>query len=120
MYCEARVTPPGKRLPSHKSDSVLVASGGSASEQISVTLKLVKFGGHVACVSGFFGDEVVTIPLEVWNWPSATSGSPEPSPEPAGTTTIVSSRSSSTASSTLHLSSPTYFTVGAKSTKAST
>jgi threonine dehydrogenase-like Zn-dependent dehydrogenase len=49
-------------------DSVLVASGGSASEQISMALKLVKFGGHVACVSGFFGDDVVTIPLEVWNW----------------------------------------------------
>ena len=48
-------------------DRVLVASGGSASDQISMALQLVKFGGHVACVSGYFDDEAVTIPLAVWN-----------------------------------------------------
>jgi threonine dehydrogenase-like Zn-dependent dehydrogenase len=48
-------------------DSVLVASGGSASEQISMALELVKFGGHVACVSGYLEEETVTIPLAVWN-----------------------------------------------------
>jgi isopropanol dehydrogenase (NADP+) len=48
-------------------DSVLIASGGSASEQISMALQLVKFGGHVSCVSGYFDDGAVTIPLAVWN-----------------------------------------------------
>ena len=47
-------------------DSVLVASGGSASKSITTAMRCVKFGGHVACVSLFFDEESVTIPLEVW------------------------------------------------------
>jgi threonine dehydrogenase-like Zn-dependent dehydrogenase len=49
-------------------DSVLVASGGDASDQMSTALRLIKFGGHVAVVSGFFDNETVTIPMEVWNY----------------------------------------------------
>lgn len=49
-------------------DSVLVASGGNASDQISTAMRLTKFGGHVSVVSGFFDDESVTLPLEVWNY----------------------------------------------------
>jgi threonine dehydrogenase-like Zn-dependent dehydrogenase len=49
-------------------DSVLIASGGEASEQISTAMRLTKFGGHVSCVSGFFDDETVTIPMDVWNY----------------------------------------------------
>ena len=47
-------------------DSALVASGGSASESITTAMRCVKFGGHVACVSLFFDEESVTIPLDVW------------------------------------------------------
>jgi threonine dehydrogenase-like Zn-dependent dehydrogenase len=49
-------------------DSVLVASGGNASDQIGTAMRLTKFGGHVAVVSGFFDDETVTIPMSVWNY----------------------------------------------------
>jgi len=49
-------------------DSVLIASGGTASEVFTTALRAVKFGGRVACVSGFLHDESVTIPLEVWNY----------------------------------------------------
>lgn len=49
-------------------DAVLVASGGSASEQISTAMRMTKFGGHVSVVSGFFDDESVTIPMAVWNY----------------------------------------------------
>ena len=49
-------------------DSVLVASGGEASEQISTAMRLTKFGGHVSCVSAFFDDGTVTIPMDVWNY----------------------------------------------------
>jgi threonine dehydrogenase-like Zn-dependent dehydrogenase len=49
-------------------DSVLVASGGSASDQISTAMQMTKFGGHVSVVSGFFDDETVTIPMAVWNY----------------------------------------------------
>jgi len=49
-------------------DSVLIASGGRASDMFTTALKIVKFGGHVACVAGFFGDETVTIPMDVWNY----------------------------------------------------
>ncbi|MEJ5145335.1 zinc-binding dehydrogenase [Sphingobacterium sp. MYb388] len=48
-------------------DSVLIASGGDASESFTTALKAVKFGGHVACVSIFF-QENVTIPLSVWEY----------------------------------------------------
>lgn len=47
-------------------DSVLVASGGSASQAITTAMRCVKFGGHVACVSLFFDEHNVTIPLDVW------------------------------------------------------
>ena len=47
-------------------DSVLIASGGSASYNFSAAMRCVKFGGHVACVSLFFDEENVTIPLDVW------------------------------------------------------
>ncbi|MFE4491863.1 zinc-binding dehydrogenase [Streptomyces niveus] len=49
-------------------DSVLVASGGNASDQIGTAMRLTKFGGHVSVVSGFFDDESVTIPMDVWNY----------------------------------------------------
>lgn len=49
-------------------DSVLVASGGNASDQIGTAMRLTKFGGHVSVVSGFFDDETVTIPMAVWNY----------------------------------------------------
>jgi threonine dehydrogenase-like Zn-dependent dehydrogenase len=49
-------------------DSVLVASGGNASDQIGTAMRVTKFGGHVSVVSGFFDDETVTIPMEVWNY----------------------------------------------------
>lgn len=47
-------------------DSVLVASGGDASTVLTTAMRAVKFGGHVACVSLFFDDENVTLPLDVW------------------------------------------------------
>jgi threonine dehydrogenase-like Zn-dependent dehydrogenase len=46
-------------------DSVLLASGGSASEMFTTALRAVKYGGHVANVSGFLSEETVTIPLEM-------------------------------------------------------
>ncbi|MFF1257376.1 zinc-binding dehydrogenase [Streptomyces sp. NPDC058321] len=49
-------------------DSALVASGGSASDQIGTAMKITKFGGHVSAVSGFFDDETVTLPMDVWNY----------------------------------------------------
>ena len=47
-------------------DSVLIASGGQVSEVFETAMRAVKFGGHVACVSLFFDDEAVTIPMDVW------------------------------------------------------
>lgn len=47
-------------------DSVLIASGGNASEQYALGLKLVKWGGHVSNVSGFFHDEIITLPHELF------------------------------------------------------
>jgi threonine dehydrogenase-like Zn-dependent dehydrogenase len=49
-------------------DSVLIASGGSASDAFRTALTAVKFGGHVACVAGFFDDETVNVPLELLNF----------------------------------------------------
>ncbi|WP_172825601.1 zinc-binding dehydrogenase [Microbacterium pygmaeum] len=49
-------------------DSVLIASGGEVSDQFTVAMELAKLGGHVACVSGFYGEQSVTIPLKLWNW----------------------------------------------------
>jgi threonine dehydrogenase-like Zn-dependent dehydrogenase len=49
-------------------DSVLIASGGEASEIFTTALKAVKFGGRAICVSGFLDEEAVTIPLEVWGY----------------------------------------------------
>ena len=49
-------------------DSILVASGGNASDQIGTAMRLTKFGGHVSVVSGFFDDETVTLPMDVWNY----------------------------------------------------
>lgn len=46
-------------------DSVLIASGGSASEQYALGLKLVKWGGNVSNIAGFFFDETVTIPHDL-------------------------------------------------------
>lgn len=48
-------------------DSVLIASGGKASDVFTTALRAVKFGGYVACVSIFF-EEAVTIPLDVWEY----------------------------------------------------
>lgn len=48
-------------------DAVLVASGGSASDQIGTAMRMTKFGGHVSVVSGFLDDETVTLPMSVWN-----------------------------------------------------
>jgi len=45
-----------------------MAGGAHAGEMFTTAMKLVKLGGHVANVSGFFGDETVTIPMEVWNY----------------------------------------------------
>jgi threonine dehydrogenase-like Zn-dependent dehydrogenase len=47
-------------------DSVLIASAGQASDIFTTAMRAVKFGGHVACVSLFFDDEAVSIPLDVW------------------------------------------------------
>jgi threonine dehydrogenase-like Zn-dependent dehydrogenase len=47
-------------------DSVLIASGGHATDVFTTAMRAVKFGGHVACVSLFFDDEAVSIPMEVW------------------------------------------------------
>lgn len=49
-------------------DSVLIASGGSASEMFTTALRMVKPGGHVANVSGFLDEDSVTIPLDVWDY----------------------------------------------------
>lgn len=49
-------------------DSVLIASGGNASDTITTALKMVKPGGHVANVSGFLNEQTVTIPLDVWDY----------------------------------------------------
>ena len=49
-------------------DAVLVASGGSASDALGTAMRCVKFGGRVACVSLFFDDESVTLPLDVWRY----------------------------------------------------
>lgn len=46
-------------------DSVLIASGGDASEQYSLGLRLVKWGGNVSNIAGFFADETITIPHEL-------------------------------------------------------
>jgi isopropanol dehydrogenase (NADP+) len=47
-------------------DSVLIASGGNANEQYALGLKLVKWGGHVSNVSGFFHDEIITLPNKLF------------------------------------------------------
>jgi threonine dehydrogenase-like Zn-dependent dehydrogenase len=47
-------------------DSVLIASGGQVSEVFETAMRAVKFGGHVACVSLFFDDAAVSIPMDVW------------------------------------------------------
>lgn len=47
-------------------DSVLIASGGGASDNFTLAMKAVKFGGHVACVSIFLDEDTVTMPLSVW------------------------------------------------------
>lgn len=49
-------------------DSVLIASGGSASEIFTTALRMVKPGGHVANVSLFLDEESATIPLDVWGY----------------------------------------------------
>ena len=49
-------------------DSVLIACGGRASEVFTTAMRVVKFGGHVACVSLFFDDETVTLPMNVWEY----------------------------------------------------
>ena len=49
-------------------DSVLIASGGSASDVFTTALRLVKPGGYVANVSLFLDEENVTIPLDVWGY----------------------------------------------------
>ena len=49
-------------------DSVLIACGGRASEVFTTAMRAVKFGGHVACVSLFFDDETVTLPMNVWEY----------------------------------------------------
>lgn len=46
-------------------DSALIASGGSASDQYTLGLKLVKWGGNVSNVAGFFADEQITIPHDL-------------------------------------------------------
>ena len=47
-------------------DSVLAASGGTASAVLTTAMRAVKFGGHVSCVSLFFDEDAVSIPLDVW------------------------------------------------------
>lgn len=47
-------------------DGALVASGGRPSDVLTTAMRAVKFGGCVACVSLFFDDESVTLPLDVW------------------------------------------------------
>lgn len=47
-------------------DSVMIASGGSASDVFTTALRVVKKGGHVANVSVFLDQESVTLPLDVW------------------------------------------------------
>lgn len=49
-------------------DSVLIASGGHASEMFTAALSVVKYGGHVANVSAFMEDETVTIPMKVLSY----------------------------------------------------
>lgn len=48
-------------------DSTLIASGGSASSQFTTAMNATKWGGHVSCVSIFFSDKEVTMPMSVWN-----------------------------------------------------
>lgn len=31
-------------------------------------MRLTKLGGHVSVVSGFFDNETVTLPMDVWNY----------------------------------------------------
>jgi len=47
---------------------VLIASGGHASDMFTTVMRIVKYGGHVTNVAGFFGDETVTIPMDVRNY----------------------------------------------------
>ena len=49
-------------------DSVLIASGGDASDIFTTALRIVKPGGHVANVSGFLDNETVTVPMDVWQY----------------------------------------------------
>jgi threonine dehydrogenase-like Zn-dependent dehydrogenase len=44
-------------------DSVLVASGGSASDQFTTAFRIVKPGGHIANVSLYY-EETVTLPMD--------------------------------------------------------
>ena len=47
-------------------DGVLIASGGAPDRIFTTAMRAVKFGGNVACVSLFFDEESVTLPLDVW------------------------------------------------------
>lgn len=49
-------------------DSVLAAGGGSGSDLITTSLRIVKPGGHVANVSAFLDEESITIPVDVIGW----------------------------------------------------
>ena len=101
----------------HPVDSVLVASGGSASEQISMALELVEVrrsrGVRLGLLRRRRRDHSLRR-LELGHQRQVVHRTL------AGqaATTSVSSRSSSTESSTPHLWSPTSFTGGKASTKA--
>jgi isopropanol dehydrogenase (NADP+) len=49
-------------------DSVLIASGGRATDVFTVALKVVKYGGHISNVSGFFSEETLELPLKLLNY----------------------------------------------------
>jgi threonine dehydrogenase-like Zn-dependent dehydrogenase len=49
-------------------DSVMIAAGGTASENFTTAMKIVKPGGHVANVSLYLDQQSVTIPLEGWGF----------------------------------------------------
>ncbi|MGW3285162.1 hypothetical protein ACWDR3_11010 [Streptomyces sp. NPDC001002] len=46
-------------------EQIMTLTGGV---QVGTAMRLTKFGGHVSVVSGFFDDETVTIPMNVWNY----------------------------------------------------
>jgi isopropanol dehydrogenase (NADP+) len=49
-------------------DSVLIASGGKATTAFTTALTVVKYGGHVSNVAGFFNDQTLELPLELLNF----------------------------------------------------